>query len=314
MRSHTYLRSMLCLLLLLSWRSPGMASEAGHGFEGHWEGAVMVVPGRNEVDVIIELQKIETGWTGEIAIPNNDLEHYPLKGVTVSGDEVSFRFETADGVRYFTGRLDQDEQVLKGFYKRDEKTMPFEFDRMGKAGAGAAIPHQGPELHTLSVGATELRDLFNQDAGKVRLLILVSPGCNQCLANARISTRTLLHKVSDPRLRIYVVWEKIHDDDNLEAAKAATLSLPDPRATHFWAGNQELASAFGEPLGIGNDLAWDVFLLYPPQARWEAKPPRPEYFMYGRDGLKLPADLKFDGLSLAEQARRLLAAPKGKTK
>jgi hypothetical protein len=86
-------------------------------------------------------------------------------------------------------------------------------------------------------------------------------------------------------------------------------------ADHGFEGHWEGAvMAVPDPLGIDKELAWDVFLLYPLQARWEAKPPRPNYFMCGRDGLKLPADLKFDGLSLAEQVRRLLAPPEGKSK
>lgn len=88
-------------------------------------------------------------------------------------------------------------------------------------------------------------------------------------------------------LRAYVVWTKILDEDDLAAARAAAASLDDPRVVQLWDGGAELARDLGAALRIprrepedgAGGLAWDVYLLYGPGARWADAPPAPTFWM-----------------------------------
>jgi hypothetical protein len=60
----------------------------------------------------------------------------------------------------------------------------------------------------------------------------------------------------------------------------ATVEVPDQRATHYWDGDGQLVSRYREVLGL-NEPAWDIYMLYGPDARWEGDhPPRPQYWMH----------------------------------
>jgi hypothetical protein len=49
--------------------------------------------------------------------------------------------------------------------------------------------------------------------------------------------------------------------------------LVDKRATHYWDGQRRLGRAVARELGLGGGaFAWDVFLVYGPDAKWGDRP------------------------------------------
>ena len=48
--------------------------------------------------------------------------------------------------------------------------------------------------------------------------------------------------------------------------------LVDDRAKHYWDGERKLGLAVARVLGRGDGAAWDIFLVYGPDARWGEKP------------------------------------------
>jgi hypothetical protein len=99
-------------------------------------------------------------------------------------------------------------------------------------------------------------------------------------------------------LRVHLVWVPILESDTQAAAQAAmAASGNDPRIHHYWDAGGQLAMALGRVLQIpprkaeaavspsssseASGLAWDVYLLYPRQARWSAAGvPKPERWMH----------------------------------
>jgi hypothetical protein len=60
----------------------------------------------------------------------------------------------------------------------------------------------------------------------------------------------------------------------------ATTEVPDWRASHYWDGGSQLIKGYREVLGL-NEPAWDIYVLYGPDARWDGDlPPRPSYWMH----------------------------------
>ena len=60
----------------------------------------------------------------------------------------------------------------------------------------------------------------------------------------------------------------------------ASREMPDPRTSHYWDGAELLGKGYRKTLGISED-AWDIFLLYGPDAKWEAEePPMPAFWMH----------------------------------
>lgn len=114
--------------------------------------------------------------------------------------------------------------------------------------------------------------------------------------------------IASEKLRGYAVWEPILRTDNLRGARKATTMLPDPRVQHYWITGREMGEVFQSPLGLKDQVAWDVYLVYPPGVEWKGKrPPMPSYFMHQLP--ELPEARRLDASALAGQLRKLIPDP-----
>jgi hypothetical protein len=301
-------RGLLCLAAFLIC---GLAGAAGSSAEdksiaGTWEGAVVWSPGQVEIDLIIDFAPDgKGGWGGKLAAPTASTEGNVLGSVAVQGRTVSFEHLERPARGKFKGTLADDGTRIEGDFSPADGSAGTRFElhrRRGNPTAAAEVrPLSGPE---------ELRDLFNFDNGSPRLVLLLSPTCELCRVGARLTERYVLQTVSDPRLRIYTIWLPISDDDTRVTAARAAGDLYDSRVRHFWTADRSIAQTFAKTLGIKQGPAWDVFLVYGPEASWQdpAVPPAPRYYMH-RSG-ELPQDQTFDGRKLADAVRAALAAAK----
>jgi hypothetical protein len=119
--------------------------------------------------------------------------------------------------------------------------------------------------------------------------------------------RYILDRVSDPNLKVYVIWGPMLGGEVEEDAREATSLIPDPRAVHYWTGAHTLAELLRGTAGLKEELAWDTFLLFPSRGRWGDLPPPPAYVMHvGKRSL--PPDRRLNGEKLFEQVKKLLPA------
>jgi pimeloyl-ACP methyl ester carboxylesterase len=152
--------------------------------EGLWEGAIFIQRGWLEVELMVELfQGGPAGWSGDADLPTQGLQFVPLSAVSVAdSDSRKVLFEIhrpAEGpvaavdVR-FDGELSADGRAITGTLLEDGKTFEFGLRRIGDAGMERPVPAH-PDLHLLAGRGDELKDLFNRDQDKLRLVILLSP-------------------------------------------------------------------------------------------------------------------------------------------
>jgi hypothetical protein len=127
-----------------------------------------------------------------------------------------------------------------------------------------------------------LQAAFNVDAGKVRVLMLVSPTCGACLHGASEVSEQLVNIEGGKNAAIYVVW--VPRLNGLERnVSAATRVVAASWARQYWDGNDLLGQQYKQVLGW-NDDAWDVYMLYGPKAQWKGNlPPTPDFFMHQTD-------------------------------
>ena len=115
---------------------------------------------------------------------------------------------------------------------------------------------------------------------------------------------SVLETIDDQELAVLSVWVPMLPGDDERASRRASRLLPDSRVRHFWTDDQELGKAFQKALDIPR-VAWDIYLVYPPETRWNGQPPVPETFMHQLHGL--PEETMLDGDGLAEAIRTQLA-------
>lgn len=101
---------------------------------------------------------------------------------------------------------------------------------------------------------------------------------------------------------VYVVWSSQVWGMERNVAEAAGV-IPDRRALHFWDGDKLVGEAY-QPLLRTPEEAWDVWMLYDKEARWEGEaPPRPAWWEHNL--YDMPPELNLDGDRFARKAAAL---------
>jgi len=170
---------------------------------------------------------------------------------------------------------------------------------------------QQQTLPSLDQRLDPLRTQFNQDVGKVRLIVIVDPTCPPCRWGASEIQKDVMETIHSDRLAVYVVWIPVlnfQDEPTLQKNGLKESSrLSDSRAIHYTDprgfSGKEYSSILNFPY---HSPAWDVYLAFGPEARWDSHPPSPIDWMYQGEGFDRARLL--DGRRLAIEIKRLLAA------
>ncbi len=298
--------------------APAAAAPAGsaEAFSGLWLGAVVYEEAKKELEIVVELAPAAGGaLAGTIDLPSFRIEYRPLEEVGVDGRAITFLFRHDSETRgakapfLFKGTLGEDGTTITGIFTEFVGEMPFRLERIGDA-FSERPSRATPPVTPMAAGGAELRDAFNRDAGRVRMLLMLSPRCGICLASATMIQRYVFDRIEGPGLAGYVVWGPMLGDETAEHADTATGFLNDPRVGHFWTPEHTLALALSGPVGMpADEPAWDVFLLYPPEAAWGDKPPKPAVVMHV--DRPLPEEQRLDARELHARAAELLELVEG---
>ncbi len=130
----------------------------------------------------------------------------------------------------------------------------------------------------------QLKDDFNANEGRVRLMFLSGPTCGICLRGmADLNDEFIAASQNDDRLVTFVVH--VPALGAREEHVADTIPLLDgPRVHHYWEQSGIIGSHFTDVMDV-NMYVWDFWTIYGPEARWEgALPPTPDYYEHQLGG------------------------------
>ena len=86
------------------------------------------------------------------------------------------------------------------------------------------------------------------------------------------------------RLHGAIVWTQMLVTDSLEAANNRESQFSDTRVHQLWDQDQIMGQYLSQTLKLQESIAWDVYLVYPPNHTWEASlPPAPLFWMHQLD-------------------------------
>ena len=130
----------------------------------------------------------------------------------------------------------------------------------------------------------QLKDDFNANEGRVRLMFLSGPTCGICLRGmADLNDEFIAASQNDDRLVTFVVH--VPALGAREEHVADTIPLLDgPRVHHYWEESGIIGSHYTEVMDV-DMYVWDFWAIYGTDARWEGTlPPKPDYFEHQLGG------------------------------
>ena len=166
------------------------------------------------------------------------------------------------------------------------------------AAARSAGPLEGSCKHPITISVKDdaaLRDAFNRAGGSVRLIFLIDPICPTCLRGLKdLDTAVLSPHAADAALQTFVIHTPVLGAIETDSANTCAL-VHNEHVTHYWDPKQELGTLFANALGMKDGdrviYAWDVWLVYGPNAEWTSvAPPKADFLMHqlpdlmGREG------------------------------
>jgi hypothetical protein len=174
-------------------------------------------------------------------------------------------------------------------------------------------PEGAPQPVAVIDSLDPLREAFNANADKPRVLLLVSPLCSECVLGAEAVRKSILDQFAESGVFAIVVWEPMVPPDTEEAALAASGIFADAPAVQFydperlagWAFEtdhfsnkwDEVDAALPDDHWLRETVdskpepapEWDVYMVYRPGVLWEDETPKPDAFIRhigrGSDGL-----------------------------
>jgi len=189
-------------------------------------------------------------------------------------------------------------------------------------GDGSQANASAPPYTVLDDQGSQLRTDFNRNVGSIRLLFVVDPICPTCLRGLADMNRDLLAGTTDPRIHTFVVHEPVlglarvapwlQPAGGKDVAQAQLL-LHNPNVQHYWNPSGAFGRLLSNAVGLRNSdgpvYAWDVWLLYGPEAKWEGTdPPRPRLLMHQLGALRGSTEFPhLDSHAFAQQVQGLLA-------
>jgi hypothetical protein len=182
----------------------------------------------------------------------------------------------------------------------------------GDRKAGSQVD-SAPHVVVLNGEDQPLREDFNRDQGFVRLMILVDPICPECLRGLADMGDDVLAKLpKDARIKVYVVHAPVIGGSDKDIPAAAEL-LHTTQVRHYWNPTGDFGREVSQVLGLlhGSSpvYAWDVYMIYPPNAMWSGKdPPQPSYLMHQLPGLDNQKFPPWDGKLFATKVIDAFAA------
>jgi len=155
-----------------------------------------------------------------------------------------------------------------------------------------------------------LRSQFNQDAGKVRLIVIVDPTCPPCRWGASEIEQQVLEAIPSKQLAAYVVWIPVlnyQDEATLQRnGQKESGRVADSRAIQYIDPNGLAGKQYSPILNIPyHGPAWDVYLAFGAGIRWDDHPPAPTRWMHQLD---MDRARHLDGRKFAAEIQQLLAS------
>jgi len=145
-------------------------------------------------------------------------------------------------------------------------------------GGSEAAESAGPDYVVMGEDLQQLKNDFNANQGRVRLVFLSGPTCGICLRGlADLNDEFIADSQNDDGLVTFVVHVPTMGAKEHHAADSIPL-MNGPRVHHYWEESGIIGQHYTEVMDV-DMYVWDFWAIYGAEAVWEGTlPPVPDYY------------------------------------
>jgi hypothetical protein len=88
-----------------------------------------------------------------------------------------------------------------------------------------------------------------------------------------------LKNVPDEQLRAHIIWLPMFPGDSRGWATTRSEEFTDKRLSYYWDGEKLTGKELQKVLGA-KGVAWDIYLIYGAQSKWDKELPAPDFWMH----------------------------------
>lgn len=298
------LSAFLLTLLAIGVRAEALPESS---LAGRWEGQVLVEPGKMEVDFLLTIPN-SASESGRIWFPTQGPTEQNVTILGVLKKDVAFETIDANGVvTNFSGELTAGDSRVEGSVLEQGVRQRFVMRRVPQQ---IAAWSKSRHVEVLTPDLKALRDEFNKESDRARILMVLAPSCGLCRMAARMMER-YVSEIGDgvdggkPPTTL-IVWLLVSDSDTEESAREAAAARHGDAARQYWLAQPTLGELLRAPLNIKDALVWDVVLVFAPGTVWGDSIPQPAVFQHNRQNAAFPAEKLFNVPALMSEVRALL--------
>jgi hypothetical protein len=95
----------------------------------------------------------------------------------------------------------------------------------------------------------------------------------------------VMNYFSDKKLHLFVIWLPAISTDSRDDALERSSQFTDNRVSYYWDAEKLTGKSVGSVLELGMS-AWDVYLLYTSNQKWNTEIPSPLFWMHQLQGIE----------------------------
>lgn len=141
------------------------------------------------------------------------------------------------------------------------------------------MSHSESSLPVLDESLLPMETFFEETEGDSRFVTVLSPTCPACVDGADAVRETVLsHERND--VETAIVWIPMLDDDTEKAIERSAAAFAEFDVVQFVDSDRVLGRHIAHSLGGVDSVAWDIYLFYGSDARWENGVPTPDEWVH----------------------------------
>ncbi len=137
------------------------------------------------------------------------------------------------------------------------------------------VPQEKSKTLQMLLSVDQIKNAFNKQPDKVRFIAILSSTCGWCLQGAEAVQKSVIEKMGDKNIGVFIVWTNMLKTDDTENAYKAASIFKDPNIIQFFDAENKFGDIVAKSLNPKGEKAWDIYMFYDTETEWQKTVPHP---------------------------------------